>query len=82
MFAVAEGRESMSFSYARPEGDPRRRVSDIVIESVERERDRKAWMGFGLSVFFFTLWFGTLLLWAKYPWLLAGMSHLTKRVCN
>lgn len=69
-------------SYARPAGNPRRRVSDVVIESLKQEVAWKERLGLGLSTFYLLLWAATLFLWAKYPWLLAGLAHLKERVCN
>ena len=69
-------------SYARPEGNPHRRVSDIVIESLEKRLDLAKTTGFALGSVLFLLWMGTMFLWAKYPWLLSGLGHLQRRICE
>ena len=54
-------------SFARPEGHPRRRVVDVVIESLEKELHRSRNLGISLSLTFFFFWMGSLLLVAINP---------------
>jgi hypothetical protein len=54
-------------SFARPKGDPRRRVSDILYEHLEERLRFSRRLGIGLSATFMLLWLGTVFVAANYP---------------